>query len=281
MSKWELEPEIKAYYERGGERERLRAKARGRLEFTRMQELLRRILPGDGLDVLDVGGATGVHAEWLAEDGHRVTVIDPVESHVAAAARLPGVEAEVGDTRDLRCPDDAFDAVLLMGPLYHLTDPEHRVRALSEAARVARPGGTVAAVTINRTAGWCDWLLWNSQKTIGSLSAAASLRVLAEGELRYFDQGVFTTAYFHHPGEIAAEFAKAGMAGPDQYAVQGFPGYIPELEAIIDDEEIREHLLEGLRVIEREPSLLGASNHLLTVSRVADDRDLGPGSMRG
>ena len=73
MSTWELESEIESYYERGGERERLTRNARGRLEFARMQDLLRRVLPGEGLDVLDVGGATGIHSKWLAEDGHRVT----------------------------------------------------------------------------------------------------------------------------------------------------------------------------------------------------------------
>ncbi|WP_026922522.1 class I SAM-dependent methyltransferase [Glycomyces arizonensis] len=267
MSQWELEPEIEAYYERGGERDRLTRKARGRLEFTRMQDLLRRVLPGPGLDVLDVGGATGVHSAWLAADGHKVTLVDPVASQVAVAAELPGVEAVVGDARDLPCEDESRDAVLLMGPLYHLTDREQRVRALREARRVARPGGVVAAVTINRTAGWNDWLLWNSADyTIQSLSSDESLRALKEGHLRYFDRDIFTTAYLHHPGEIASEFADAAMAAPAQYAVQGFPGYIPQLEAIIDNDEVREHLLEGLRVIETEPSLLGASNHLLTVA---------------
>ena len=48
--------------------------------------------------------------------------------------------------------------------------------------------------------------------------------------------------------------------------MQGFPGYLPELERLIDDEDAREHLMAGLRVIEAEPSLLGASNHLLTVA---------------
>lgn len=268
MSQWEIEHEIAAYYERGGERERLRRNARGRLEFTRMQDLLRRNLPGAELDVLDVGGATGVHAEWLAADGHRVTLVDPVASQVAVAAELPGVEAKTGDARDLPCESGSFDAVLLMGPLYHLLDREHRVQALREARRAARPGGMVAAVTINRTAGWCDWLLWNAEGTVHSISVVESLRALKEGDLRYFDQGVFTTAYLHHPGEVAEEFADAGLGRPAQYAVQGFPGYIPELEAVIDDDEVREHLLEGLRVLEAEPSLLGASNHVLTVANL-------------
>jgi SAM-dependent methyltransferase len=268
MSTWELEPEIESYYERGEERERLTRNARGRLEFARTQDLLRRKLPGERLDVLDVGGATGVHAKWLAEDGHRVTLIDPVASQVAIAGELPGVTAVVGDARELPWDDASFDAVLLMGPLYHLTDREQRVRAVAEARRCARPGGIVAAATINRSAGWNDWLLSKSHGFDRGLNAEDSMRILREGDLRYFEQDIFTTAYLHHPGEVASEFADAGLPGAAQYAVQGFPGYMPELEKLIDDEEARVHLMEGLRVIEAEPSLLGASNHLLTIATI-------------
>jgi SAM-dependent methyltransferase len=268
MSTWELESEIESYYERGDERERLTRNARGRLEFARMQDLLRRLLPGENLDVLDVGGATGVHSKWLAEDGHRVTLVDPVASQVAVAAELPGVTAVVGDARDLPCKDASFDAVLLMGPLYHLTEREQRVRAISEARRCTRPGGLVAAVTINRTAGWSDYLMARAGGRDKGFTPEGSLRILREGDLRYFDQNVFTTAYLAHPGEVASEFADAGLGEAAQYAVQGFPGYIPELERLIDDEDNREHLMEGLRIIEAEPSLLGVSNHLLTVARV-------------
>lgn len=267
MSTWELASEIAAYYERGGERDRLLRNARGRLEFARMQDLLRRLLPGEGLDVLDVGGATGIHAKWLAEDGHRVTLVDPVESHVAVAAALPGVTAVVGDARELPCADASFDAVLLMGPLYHLTDRTERVRAVAEARRCARPGGLVAAVTINRSAGWNDWLTFEADDVERKIAPEESLRILREGELRYFDRDMFTTAYLHHPSEVAAEFAEAGLGGPAQYAVQGFPGYMPHLERLIDDEEAGEHLMAGLRVIEAEPSLLGAGNHLLTAGK--------------
>ncbi|HEX2143080.1 MAG TPA: class I SAM-dependent methyltransferase [Glycomyces sp.] len=268
MSTWELASEIESYYERGEERERLTRNPRGRLEFARVQDLLRRLLPGEGLDVLDVGGATGVHSKWLAEDGHRVTLVDPVASQVEVAAELPGVTAVVGDARELPCEDASFDAVLLMGPLYHLTDREHRVRAIAEARRCARPGGIVAAVTIGRTAGWNDYLLSLSYGIEKGSTPEGSLRILRDGDLRLFDQNVFTTAYLHHPGEVASEFADAGLGGAAQYAVQGFPGYIPELEKLIDDEEHREHLMEGLRVIEAEPSLLGVSNHLLTVAEI-------------
>ncbi len=67
--------------------------------------------------VLDVGGGTGVHAEWPAEQGYGVHLIDPVEEHVAAGAGLPGVAAAVGDARSVPHADASQDAALLLGPL--------------------------------------------------------------------------------------------------------------------------------------------------------------------
>ena len=62
------------------------------------------------------------------------------------------VHAEVGDARDLNLPDSSVDAVVLLGPLYHLRKRTHRVQALREASRVVRPGGPVFAAVISRWA---------------------------------------------------------------------------------------------------------------------------------
>ncbi|MEU0570324.1 hypothetical protein ABZ297_33740 [Nonomuraea sp. NPDC005983] len=60
-----MDHDVLGYYQRGGELTRLR-EGRGRLEFWRTQDVLRRVLPSAPARVLDVGGGTGVHAEWLA-----------------------------------------------------------------------------------------------------------------------------------------------------------------------------------------------------------------------
>ncbi|GAB3999084.1 hypothetical protein GCM10029992_26850 [Glycomyces albus] len=196
-----------------------------------------------------------------------MTLIDPVESQVAVAAELPGVTARVGDVRDLPCDADSSDAVLLMGPLYHLTEPDDRVRALREARRVVRDGGTVAAVTIDRAAGWADWLHMRFNG-ITPIESDESLRALREGDIGYFEHDLFTTAHLHHPSEIAEEFAEAGMPEVRQYAVQGPAGLIAELDDILEHDELGPHYLAAMREIECEPSLLGASGHLLTVAAV-------------
>src|SRR5439155_17552854 len=105
-----------------------------RLELVRTQEILRRHLPNPPADILDVGGATGVHAAWLAADGYRVHIVDLTPRHVEKARSdlgPLGVTAELGDARSLSAADASFDVVLLFGPLYHLVDRADRLRALT------------------------------------------------------------------------------------------------------------------------------------------------------
>src|SRR3954451_9655064 len=137
---------LRRFYEHDYDEDvRLTLSPHGRLEFARTVELLERVLPAPPARVLDVGGGTGVHARWLAAAGFEVILVDLLPEHVSQAARIDGVEAVVGDARGLALDSDAFDVVLLLGPLYHLTAASDRLAALREAARVARPGSPVAA----------------------------------------------------------------------------------------------------------------------------------------
>jgi len=139
-----------AYYAGQDEGQRLFRFAHNRLELLRTRELLRRHLPSPPAVVLDVGGGTGVHAGWLAGRGYRVRLVDVVPGHVRAAAEHGLVTAEVGDARWLTQADASVDAVLLLGPLYHLVGRAERIAALAEARRVLRPGGVLLAAAIGR-----------------------------------------------------------------------------------------------------------------------------------
>ncbi|WP_216589504.1 class I SAM-dependent methyltransferase [Streptomyces brasiliscabiei] len=261
-----LPAEVLAYYERGGENTRLREGA-GRLEFWRTQEVLRRLLPDAPARVLDVGGGTGVHAEWLAgEDGHEVEVVDPVPMHVERSGLLPRVTARLGDARELPAEDAAYDVVLLLGPLYHLPEHRDRVRALVEARRTVRPGGLVVAATINRFAALNDMLMRGTYFIPERRERTDD--VSAHGRHRHSPEDPdFTTAYFADPAEVPGEFAEAGLAPEGQYGVEGVAWLMGGVEEWLDDPERREAVLAATRRIESEPSLLGASGHVLTVGR--------------
>lgn len=259
--------EILAYYAQGKEDGRLR-QGSDRLEFWRTQDVLRRLLPTAPAKLLDVGGGSGIHAEWLARDGYEVQLIDPVPLHVEQAGRLSGVDARAGDARALPAQDASYDVVLLLGPLYHLPERADRVRALSEARRVVRPGGLVVAVTINRFAGLHDMLRQELYFTEPHRTRID--REMEAGRHDSEDGGHFTTAYFAQPHEAPEEFTETGLTVEGQYGLEGVAWLMGGIEDWLDDPDRREAVLAATRHIESEPALIGTSGHLLTAGRRRD-----------
>ncbi len=146
-----IETALEAHYVEQDEGRRLTSSLKGQLELLRMQDLLGRYLPDPPAVLGDIGGGTGVHARWLQSRGYEVELLDLMPQHVEEA-RTAGIDAIVGDARQLPWDDEYFDGVLLAGPLYHLPRLEDRLTAIREATRVTRPGGFVAVVALNRTA---------------------------------------------------------------------------------------------------------------------------------
>ncbi|MBA3367972.1 MAG: class I SAM-dependent methyltransferase, partial [Geodermatophilaceae bacterium] len=146
-----LHPSIAAHYARGEEPDRLGGDI-PTLEALRTRILLARYLPEAPAVVLDVGGAAGAYALPLARQGYDVHLVDPWAAHVEEAARrsaeqpdTPLTSVRLGEARQLSAADASVDAVLLLGPLYHLVDAADRAAALGEAFRVLRPGGVLLA----------------------------------------------------------------------------------------------------------------------------------------
>lgn len=265
-----IDAEIRAYYDRGKEQGRL-VEGGERLELVRTRELLARYLPSSPATILDVGGGADVHAAWLATKGYRVRLVDPVPLHVEQATAVAAAQpahpftAELGDARRLAEPDAAYDAVLLLGPLYHLTERADRLRALSEARRVLRPGGVVAAVGISRFASLLDMM---RQGLLDDAEAVAMIaRDVREGQHRnprlerY--PGWFTTAFFYHPDELVEEVESAGFTLDGVFGIEGPGGFVGDGWG---DASQREGVLWAARTTEREPSLLGLSAHLLAIA---------------
>ena len=264
--------EVQSYYARGGETRRL-FNGHGQIELARTQEIILRHLPPPPGSILDVGGGPGIYACWLASRGYRVHLIDAMPLHVEqarqASARQPETPVaslRVGDARRLEEADRTVDAVLLLGPLYHLTERTDRIRALREARRVLRPGGLLFAVGIGRFASLLSGMVDNF---LGDPDAQAIVeRDLRDGQHRNpTDKDYFTTAFFHRPEELTGEVVDAGFDLVDLLGVEGPAWLLPDLERRWADEAERERLIETARAVEREPTLLGIHPHLLAVAR--------------
>ena len=268
----QFDPLVGDYYERAPEESRLDLGV-FRLEAARTRELISRHAPPPPARVIDVGGAAGVYAFWLAEQGYDVALIDAAPRLVALAqahneqATRPVSFCTVGDARALDEPDHSADVVLLLGPLYHLVDAQERRRALLEAARVLRAGGVLIAAGISRWASTLDGL---SRKVLSDpVFARIVERDLLDGQHRNPTGRLeyFTTAYFHRPDELGDEVGAAGLTVESVYGVEG-PGWVlPDFMERWNDEQGRADLLHVARVCESEPAMIGCSAHLLVVAR--------------
>jgi SAM-dependent methyltransferase len=261
-----LGPDIRAYYEEGRERGRLTAGPS--LERLRTQVLLERYLPAPPARVLDVGGAAGVYATWLAGRGYQVHLVDPVPLHVeqATEAAKGSFTAALGDARDLAEADASQDAVLLLGPLYHLVERAGRLRALGEARRVARPGGVVAAAVITRYASMMDGFYRGFLERPGF--PERTLHTMRHGSHHNprRDPQLFTTSYFHQHDELAAEITDAGLRLEAIVPVEGPLPWAPGLADRLADPGQRQFILDVLAVMEDDPAIAGLSSHLLAVA---------------
>jgi ubiquinone/menaquinone biosynthesis C-methylase UbiE len=234
----------------------------GPLELARTRELMLRYLPPRPAVILDVGGATGVYAFWLAGLGYRVHLIDIVPRHIERAQEASQVpetpqlaSMAVGDARQLGFEDESADAVILHGPLYHLTEREERLRAIEEARRVLLPGGRLLAFAITRYAGLIYGLLQGyvfDADYYGMIEAEVRTGIRANPPKRI---STFPRAYFHHPDELAAEMQEGGLEHETTLGVLGPAWMVPDLETSWGDQSRRAVILAIARLTEREPVL--------------------------
>lgn len=266
-----LHPAVATHYAFDEERERLGGDT-PTLEAIRTRVLLARTLPDPPAVLWDVGGATGVYALPLARQGYEVHLVDPWPPHVEEAARVsaqrsssPLASAQLGDARDLRAADASVDAVLLLGPLYHLVDAPDRAAALAEAFRVLRRGGVLFAAAVSRFASTYDGI--RKGFVADPYFEGLIEGVLADGVHRNLDPVAhpqfFTLAHFHRPDELREEVRAAGFGSVDLVAIEG-PGSFQDGLALSDPGK-RAAILRAIERVEREPSLLGASSHLMCI----------------
>lgn len=243
----------------------------GPLELARTQELILRALKPAPAKVLDVGGGSGIYSFWLASLGYEVYLVDVVPKHIEQAQSRSGREKKpiagmtVGDARRLEEPDNSMDAVLLLGPLYHLTERQDRIASLKEAFRVLSPGGLLFAAGISRFASLFDSL--RNGFFEDPLFAPILDRDLVDGQHRNPTGNpiYFTTAYFHRPGELSRELLEAGFHVESLFAIEGPAWLAEDFDDLWTDRAQRRRLLETIRKVEREPTILGASPHILAV----------------
>jgi SAM-dependent methyltransferase len=271
-----INSDVLDFYNLGLEEQRLQDPRRS-VEFWRTRDVLARHLPQPPATILDIGGGPGAYALPLAGDGYNVTLVDPVPLHISQATHAsrtqdrPLGRALRGDAREVPV-DEQHDAVLLLGPLYHLITAADRARAWSEARRCVRPGGVIVAAAVSRY--YAFWETLASGKTPLPGVAQALETQLRTGQYRNptGEEGLWTTAYFHTPDELADEARSAGLLLRALVAVEGPAKLLGDLSGRMADPERRQHVLDTQRRIEEEPSILGLSQHILAIAERPEDQ---------
>ena len=246
---------------------------RHRLEADITWRYLDRYLPPHG-HLLDIGCGTGAYAFPLVERGYRITAVDLADELVArckatadALAGVDRIDFRVGDARTLDgIRRDEFDAVLMMGPLYHLVVDGERTAALTAARDCLKPGGVIFSALISRFGILGDLI----KKNPAWIEDQEWVRSTMENGHRpdHAPRGGFR-GYFVRPEQIAPMHEAVG------FRTLQIAGVEPAISA--DDESYnalhgkqRELWLNLLFEVSAEPSMLASSRHLLYIGRRGD-----------
>jgi ubiquinone/menaquinone biosynthesis C-methylase UbiE len=263
--KFQLDPAIEKYYSLGKEKERLSTYW---LEKDRILRILRKNMsPAPGV-VLDVGGAYGIYAFPLAEQGYEVHLIDPISVHLDQskeyAKNFPSAKlasCSIGDARQINWPDNSVDGVLFFGPLYHLLEQNDRLIALREAYRVLKQGGILFTTAISRFASLMD----NMYKGL----IYSKLKIVEQGLLTgiHFSENTQLFFYVHRPHELKEELKQSGFKDIAVRGIEGPVWHRGVLDVLQQDTQRWQELLSLLETVETEEAIVGASNHLIATGK--------------
>lgn len=239
---------------------------RHRVEFDITKRIMDRFIPDKPMEIIDIGGGPGRYSIYLAQKGHRVTLLDLSSKHIRIAKEkskaygVTLVDAIHGNALDLSQLAQQYDVVLLMGPLYHLIQEEDRRKAVEEALKHLKPGGLLFASFISNYAAILDSLGW-----LYPVDDPNRLLKYLEDGVNCQDEG-FTTAYFSSHQEAMELMRSFGL---EQLAFAGVENILgtKEREVMSLEEGDYQKWLEIAYALAEDPHLYGMSQHYLYVGK--------------
>lgn len=250
------------FYDNYPEDNRLERSIHGRLEYATTMHYIHRFA-GKDTKILEVGAGTGRYSVALAKEGFDVSAIELVQSNYERLLQnsegLDNIKAFQGDATDLsRFADDSFDVTLVLGPMYHLYEKDDVNKAIDEAIRVTKPGGTIMFAFISVFA------IMYSNYFYGAWSDGQAENFTDDYQIRHFKEQLFT-------GYDVTEF-EALFEGKEVewITTTGVDGLIEPIEDrsdfSISDQDF-EALSKWYLAFSEKRELLGNTNHLLYICK--------------
>ncbi len=268
---------VRRFYEISAQREweRLEHPTQGALEFAINKAWIQKFLPEPGTRVLDIGGGPGRYSIWLAAQGYRVTLAD-LSPDLLAIAREKASEERVeleeiieANAVDLsRFADRSFDAVLCLGPMYHLLEQSDREAVAAEVFRVLNPSGHAFVAFLNH---------------LSALRAAVNQDIpfftpytLDIVKHWHYDHvmdfpvaGIFSPAWVVHPRDVAPFMERQGFRTVELVSSQSIAGDVQGHLALFAERqpELYKWVIDELVKLANDPTIIGSAWHLLSIGQ--------------
>lgn len=253
---------INEFYDGNVEDTRLSRSRHGQLEYLTTMKYIHQVISGKA-SIIEVGAGTGRYSVTLAKEGHEVTAIELVKSNLELLKQnskgLENITVYQGDALDLsRFQDNTFDLTLVLGPLYHLYDEGDQHKALDEAIRVTKDGGTIMVAFLSVHAILFDNYLQSN------LCAGIEENFTEDYQVKHFAEQLFT-------GFNVDEFEALLGNKPVEWITTVATDSVLELaegrrDFAMSDADFRVFAKYHLHNCEKR-ELLGCSSHLLYICR--------------
>ena len=233
----------------------------GIVEFETTMHHLRRFLK-PGMQLLDIGAGTGRYTSALMAEGYDVKAVELVKRNIQVFLdREPTADVVQGDARNMPfIPTASADVTLLLGPLYHLSGDDEKLKALTEAKRVTKPDGLIFVAYLMNEYSILSYCF--DEDRIGGLLEKGvvdrEFHIKAEADELYD---------YVRIDDINRLDAAAGLERVTIFSPDGAADYMRTRLNRMSDETFS-LFIEYQKIVSERSDLIGAGSHVVDVVRV-------------
>lgn len=250
------------------EENRLQSTNARKIEFLSTVDALKPYMEKN-INVLDCGCGVGIYSLYYAKMGIHVTALDLVPKHISRLREIAineniKIRSIVGNATNLSMFErNSFDITLCMGPLYHLIDEKEQASCIRECIRVTKDFGIIAFSHISSFSVFPCVMRGDTSRISNELVD----KILIDRKISSEDKLCFwTDNNYYSPKDIENVLNSFGLTIIDHLATDGQSIVFQNVINLLDDKQL-EVWMKYHRMVCREPSLLGASNHGLVLAR--------------